>query len=193
MDSLKHLQNGIVDGVLLSVSSDTTNYEHLKNLKNRSIPLVFFDRVCETMNVPWVTVNNVESGFAATEHLIKNGCRYVAYLSFANHLSTTGGRLNGYLKALTRHNIKSDEKLVLECTNDDDENYKIIKKMLLSKNRPHGIFASIERLALTTYHVCAELKISIPNDLKIISFSSLETASLLKPSLTTITANALEV
>ncbi|MBA2761004.1 MAG: LacI family DNA-binding transcriptional regulator [Segetibacter sp.] len=193
VDSIRHLQNGIVDGVLLSISRGTTDYEHLRELKSRNIPLVFFDRVCESMNGPWVTVNNHESGYAATEHLIKNGCKSVAYLSFANHLSTTGNRLKGYLEALKKCDLHLDEELIIECTNNDEENYKKIKKLLQSKNCPHGIFASIERLALITYHVCKELKLKIPNDLKIISFSNLETASLLKPSLSTMTPNAFEI
>jgi LacI family transcriptional regulator len=193
VDSIKHLQNGIVDGILLSLSRDTTDFGHLEDLKNRDIPLVFFDRVSESMNLPWVTVNNYDSGFAATEHLIKNGCKSVAYLSFANHLSTTGNRMNGYIDALSRYSIQTNKELIVECSNNDEENYDLIKKLLKKRNSPDGIFASIERLALITYRVCQELKRNIPDDLKIISFSSLETASLLKPSLSTMTPDAFEI
>jgi LacI family transcriptional regulator len=193
VESLKHLQNGIVDGVLLSVARETTTDDHFRNLLSRNIPLVFFDRVCESMTSPWVEINNYDSALAATEHLIKNGCKRIAYLSFAKHLSTTGQRLNGYLEALKKHGIKADERLIIECNNNDDENFLKIKTLLQSKNTATGIFASIERLALTTYHVCNELKMQIPKDLKVISFSSLETASLLKPSLSTITPDAFEI
>lgn len=129
----------------------------------------------------------------ATEHLIKNGCKRVAYLSFASQLSTTGGRLKGYLNALQKYNIPYDDAMIVECTNDNYENFKKIKELLQSAKRPQGIFACIERLALITYQVCKEIKVSIPGGLKIISFSSLETASLLNPSLSTMTPDAFEI
>lgn len=62
-----------------------------------------------------------------------------------------------------------------------------------AKKRPDGIFASVEKLAIASYHVCEELKIAIPEDIKVISFSNLETASLLNPSLTTITQPAFDI
>ncbi len=69
----------------------------------------------------------------------------------------------------------------------------IIKKLLSKKKKPDGIFASVEKLAIATYHVCNDLKIKIPAGLKIISFSNLRTASLLNPSLSTITQPAFEI
>jgi LacI family transcriptional regulator len=68
-----------------------------------------------------------------------------------------------------------------------------ITKLLKSNERPDGIFASVEHLAITCYHVCNSLKLSIPKDIKIISFSNLETAPLLNPSLTTITQPAFDI
>ena len=48
----KHLQNGRVDGILISLSSQTANTDHLKDIKNKGIPMVFFDRVAENINAP---------------------------------------------------------------------------------------------------------------------------------------------
>jgi LacI family transcriptional regulator len=193
VDSIDQLQNGRVDGVILSLSQNTTNFNHLVKLENNGIPLVFFDRVGEGMNLPWVTVNNYESGFAATEHLIKKGCNRIAYLSYAQHLSTTKNRLNGYLAALKKYNISPNPAWVVECTNNYEENFRLIKQLLLDENKPNGIFSCIERLALITYHVCREIKLKVPEDLKIISFSNLQTASLLNPSLSTMTPDAFEI
>jgi len=56
-----------------------------------------------------------------------------------------------------------------------------------------GIFASVERLAFSAYSVCHDMGIAIPGKVKIISFSSLEIASLLNPALTTITQPAYDM
>ncbi|GEM_PF-4903820 len=37
---------------------------------------------------------------------------------------------------------------------------------LKRKNIPYGIFASMEKLAISTYEVCGEAKLNIPDDVK---------------------------
>lgn len=190
----RHLQSGRVDGILVSLSGETDNYDHLNDLKQKGIPIVFFDRICETINCAKVITNDYESGFNAAEHLITQGCKRVAYLSISSNLSISNKRMNGYLDALKQYKIKHDPKLVLQCSSHDNEsNHAMITQLLKRRGRPDGIFASVEKLAITSYHVCRELGLTIPDDIKIMSFSNLETAALLQPSLTTITQPAFDI
>ena len=191
--TIRHLQGGRVDGVLISLCRDTADVSHLASLHETGIPLVFFDRVPETMECPTVTTDDYESGFKATEHLIQAGCKKIACLSLSNYLSITHKRMNGYEDALEKHNIKADPKLVVQCTNDNAANLDMIKKLLTRKDRPDGIFATVEKLAISTYYVCNDIGLKIPQQLKVISFSNLRTASLLNPSLSTITQPAFEM
>ncbi len=190
---LKHLNNGRVDGILMSVSSNTSQYNHIEELIRNGIPIVFFDRICHEIETAKITTNDFASGFMATEHLLQTGSKKIAYLSISEHLSIDHKRKQGYLEALNKHDIQLEKELMIQCSDDEKTNIDKIKKLLTSKKRPDGIFASVEKLALTTYHLCKELKIRIPQDLKIISFSNLRTADLLNPSLTTITQPAYEI
>ncbi len=191
--TIQQLKGGRVDGVLLSLCRDTADVKHLASLHETGIPLVFFDRVPETMECPTVTTDDYESGYKATEHLIKAGCKKISCLSLSNYLSITHKRMKGYEDALQHHNIKLDPKWVLQCTNDNATNLAMITKMLNKKDRPDGIFATVEKLAISTYYVCQDIKLKIPQQLKVISFSNLRTASLLNPSLSTITQPAFEI
>jgi len=65
--------------------------------------------------------------------------------------------------------------------------------MMLSKNRPDGILSPVEKMAITSYYVCEELKLSIPDDVKMISYTNLSFASLLSPALTTVVPPAFEM
>ncbi len=188
---INSLVKGRVDGILLSRSSEQDDYSHLLELNDKGIPLVFFDRVCETMDNVKVTTDNYESSVTATQHLLAAGCRKIAYLQAPRNISIGQLRMNGYLDAL-KDSPGKQPPLVLECTNDHDENSMRIKKMLATE-KPDGIFASIEKLAVICYSVCEQLKLRIPEDVKIISFSNLQTASLLNPSLTTITQPAFDI
>jgi LacI family transcriptional regulator len=189
----KLLQNGRVDGMMISLSSQTTHTNHLQELKEKGIPLVFFDRVTEEIDSPKITTDDYNSGIKATEHLIANGSRKIAFISISQNLSISNKRMNGYIEALRKNNIKPDNSLILCCNGDDVKNLDMIRKLLKRKNRPDAIFASVEKLAIATYEICEELGLDIPGDVKVISFSNLQTAAFLKPSLTTITQPAYEI
>ena len=68
-----------------------------------------------------------------------------------------------------------------------------IKTILQSPNRPDGLIASVEKIVTPVYLACHELKINIPNDIKVIAFATLDTAPILNPPLTTITQPAFEI
>ena len=190
----RHLQSGRVDGLLVSLSGETNNYDHLQELKQTGVPIVFFDRICESLNSARVITNDFESGYKAAEHLVERGCRRIAYLSISHNLSIANKRMDGYIKALEKHGVPHDPKLVLQCSaNDNEGNYKAILNLLKKKNRPDGIFASVEKLAILSYQACEELKLRIPEDVKVLGFSNLETAAWLNPSLTTITQPAFDI
>jgi LacI family transcriptional regulator len=189
----KLLQNGRVDGIMISLSEQTSDNTHLEALRAKEIPLVFFDRIAEDIDAPKVTTDDYNCGFKATEHLIENGCKRIAFLSIAANLSISNKRMNGYLDALKKHNLKPDPNLIVACSGDDAKNNELVRKLLKRKNRPDGIFASVEKLAMSTYEICAQLNLKIPQDLKVICFSNLQTAALLNPSLSTITQPAYEI
>ncbi len=189
----KHLQNGRVDGIMISLTRLTTDTTHLEELKNKGIPLVFFDRAAEHMDAPKVTTNDYESAYIGTEHLIKNGCKKIAFLSISDTLSISNNRMQGYMDALKDNQLKPEKKLVIYCGNDKIANKKSIKKIVDKEDRPDAIFASVEELAISSYEICEELTLKIPRDIKIISYSNLQTASILNPALTTITQPAYEI
>lgn len=189
----RHLASGRVDGILMSVSSESNDFTHLAELKNKNIPMVFFDRVCEEVDAPKVTTDDYESGHQATEHLIEMGCKNITYLMIAQNLSIGQKRMEGYQQALKANGQDFEESMVINCSNNKDANYQLIKDLLTAKNRPDGIFASVEHLAISSYYACKDSGLAIPEDVKIVSFSNLETAPLLNPSLTTITQPAYQI
>jgi LacI family transcriptional regulator len=190
---VQHLQSGRVEGVLLSLSDGTKSAKHLDDLHSKGIPIVFFDRIYENMETTKVATDNYESGYKATQHLIEQGCRKIANLYYSKRLSIANKRMEGYLQALKDHQLPVEKKYLVECGNNNEENYQLIRELLQSSKRPDGIFSSFEKLAILSYQACEALHLSIPNDIQIISFSNLETAAFLNPSLTTITQPAYEI
>ncbi|MBC7617000.1 MAG: LacI family DNA-binding transcriptional regulator [Pedobacter sp.] len=189
---IQHLHNGRADGIIMSVTGEANDHNYLNELSKKRLPLVFFDRVYEDIITPRVTTNDYESSFTATKHLIDQGCKRIAYLAVNKALSIGKTRMQGYIDALKKFKLPFHEELIIDCTNNYSENIEHLKQSF-SILKPDGVFTSVERLAFATYYACYDLNISIPNDLKVIGFSSLEIAPLLNPALSTITQPALEL
>lgn len=188
----RHLHSGRVDGVLISLSSTTTDYSHLYELQEKKIPIIFFDRVCEDFNTIKVTTDDIASSRLATQHLIDKGCKKIAHLAISGHLSIGQKRLAGYRQALSENGLPFKDSQVVECTNDNGRDFELIRELMLRENCD-GLFAAVERYAISAYDVCQHLQLAIPKQVKIIGFSNLQTAALLNPSLTTITQPAFDI
>ncbi len=190
---LKDFESGRVDGVLLSVSRETTDCSHITGLINKEVPVIFFDRVFNEVETVKVTTNDFESAYTATSHLINSGCNNPHFLSLQSNLDIISCRMEGYKKALEAHNIKFTADNIINCTTNWEFNYSTILKRLRSTKKPDGILCSLENLSIIIYKVCQDLKIKIPADLQLISFSNLDTAAFLNPPLTTINQPAYEI
>jgi LacI family transcriptional regulator len=187
---VQHLLNGRVDGILMSVASETDDTSHIAEFAKHGIPVVFFDRVCDNFNTVKFVTDDHQSGYNATKHLAERGCKNIAYLSISRNLSIDQKRMNGYLEACKTLLLAPN---ILQCTQSDADNEQIVTTALNADKTIDGIFASVEKLAISTYEVCHRLNINIPQQLKIVSFSNLRIASLLRPSLTTINQPAFEI
>jgi LacI family transcriptional regulator len=181
---LNVLRNGRVDGIMISVSNTTSSFEHVESYLEAGIPVVSFDRVCGDIDVPRVTTDDTAISMQATEHLLKKGCSNIAFLAMSAALSISSSRQHGYLKALRKYGLEN-KALLVECTTDDAQNRDIIRKMI-QKEKPDGIFATVEKLAINTYEVCQSLEIQIPREIKVISFSNLSASAFFNPPLSTI-------
>lgn len=98
--NVEHLASRGVDGLLISLSSGSGEISYLKELHEKGLPLVFFDRITDEINTHKVTANNHLGALHATEHLIFQGYKKIAHITGSPYLSITKERLGGYKEAL---------------------------------------------------------------------------------------------
>ena len=188
----RYLENGLVDGVLSAVSSNTKGYvEHVSRL-NGLIPITFFDRCINDLPIPHITCNDYESGFSATKHLIEKGCRNILFIGIDKSISVTSERLRGYIDALQLNGIPEKKEYILFSESAEDI-LKQLHHLFANKHQVDGVFSSVERYTLQLYNVCNELDIKIPDQLKVISFSNSPFVSFMNPPLSVIVPPAFEI
>src|SRR5690606_3210339 len=95
-----------VDGLLVSITKETLDFEHLKIFQRKGIPIVFFNRVCEEMMVPKVVINDYDAAVNAVHHLIQTGKKRIVHLAGPLSLATSRKRINGYIDALKQSKIE---------------------------------------------------------------------------------------
>jgi LacI family transcriptional regulator len=182
-----------MDGLIISVSNETSKYKHLTDLTDKGIPVVMFDRVFDKVNTHKVVVNDYRGAFLATEHLIKEGFTKIAHFTISKHLSITRNRLKGFKDALKKHNVELNKDWIIHCNFDPVDIDKAIRNLFSSNERPNAVLASVERILVRFLHVFAEMNIRIPEDCALIGFSDNPLNKFLTPSLSSVTQPTLNI
>src|SRR6476620_9643754 len=113
--NVEHMAARGVDGLLVSLSSESVDISYLKELHEKGLPIVFFDRISNEIETHKVSANNHLGAFHATEHLIYQGFKKIAHITSSPYLSISRERLEGYKAALEKHNIPFQENMVQYC------------------------------------------------------------------------------
>lgn len=191
-----HLASRSVDGLLVSVSSGTKDYEHFKKLYEKGLPIVFFDRVTSEINTHKVIADNFKGAFDATEHLITSGFKKIGHITSAPYLSISIERLEGYKEALRKHHIEFDEKLVHYCHNGGmiyEEVEESLKKIFKYKPKIDALFTAGDRITTTCIQALQKLGKKMPEDLAVIGFTNTNLGELFNPPLSVVRQPAFEI
>jgi len=184
--STKVLLANQVDGVLVSITKETRNFEHFKVFQRKGIPIVFFNRVCEDMNVPKVVVDDYEGAYKAVEHLIKRKKKRIAHLAGPDSLSISVKRLSGYKDALRKYNIPIDESLIIPYDLTVEKAKIYVNHLLRMDNPPDAIFCINDTTAIEALKIIKKKKLQIPRDIAVVGFSNDYVSEFLDPPLTTV-------
>ncbi|MEL6926699.1 MAG: substrate-binding domain-containing protein, partial [Bacteroidota bacterium] len=183
LETLIRLQ---VDGVLGSVSRNTTKLGHFKRLRQEGIPLILFDRIIDELDVNSVIINDFQGGYVATEHLIKQGCKRIAHLQGDRNLKIYQERKRGYLAALEDYKLPMDSYLIQECLSDIEIGRASTKKLLSHKYPPDAIFSSSDFAALGALDYCNDNGIKVPEEMAIVGFANEPFTEYVNPSLSSV-------
>lgn len=182
----RRLHESRVDGFIMSISSETSNTAHLQRLCSRGVPFVFFDRDTADIIAPKVLLNNRQGGFLATDHLIRQGCRRIAFLGGPPGLSISSQRFEGYRAALEQHGYAIDPSLIIHAAFSREQAYLSTIELLNKGLQPDGIFAVSDRMAIGAMLAIREKGLTMPRDIALVGFNNEPLTDLLIPSISSI-------
>lgn len=175
-----------VDGLLISPSKHTFEFDHIRKFIQKGLPVVMFNRIATDLDLPSVTVNDYKGAYKATEYLIKRGCRNIAHISGPKNLLLSEQRKSGYLDCLKNHNMAVNEEWIFESDFSMESGVLAAEELLKLTKLPDAVFCICDSAAIGAMMTLKKKGIRIPADISIMGFTNDSFAAVVDPSLTTI-------
>lgn len=169
-DIIKQCISWSVEGVLISLSKETTHLTHLKSLLQAKIKCVLLDKIINSKDFPSVTIDNNYTCYDAISFLIKKGHHNILGIFGSTNFTISSERIKGYVKAMKDNHLPSLKENIISVEKATD--LDIILPPILNHNKNiTAIFTMSDELLAKSLYQINRLGLSIPNDISIVSIS----------------------
>ena len=175
-----------VDGLLVSLSYDTTDLKHLDKFIKNKTPMIFFDRAMDSDIIPSIVIDNFKNGYDLTQHLIAQGYRRIMHITGNQKRNVYKDRFEGYKKAITEGGLIFTDDLLIVNDLTEQSGIEAAEMILKMETLPDAIFVANDMCAASCMQVLKQNGIKIPHDMAIAGFNNDPISRLTEPNLTTV-------
>lgn len=178
------ISNGLVDGLLISVSEETQSmgdYRHLNELLEYEIPVVLFDRIGVDLKIDMVGVNDKGSIYDAVQFLYSKNIKKIGLVCTLGDVGLGQERVEGYTRAMQEFGLAIDPDYIIVSKDNDLVKQRMEK--LLSEKEVEGVIGLDFLSTLLASRTIQENGLKIPKDIKMIGYVNEDIASFLFPSI----------
>ena len=180
------------DGVLLVLSSETTDLQHLDVLRDCSIPVVLLDKTIETIKHTTITIDDQEAGREAAAYLLEHGHQRCLGVFSDQRQRISALRMKGFRRAHSDQGTPLAETQILRVTIIDE-----LEEQLENAFRAHpditAIFTMTDELLVHTHHLLSRRGTRIPEDVSLLAISDGQAPSFLHPNVTHLRHSGVEL
>lgn len=162
-----------VDGIIVSPSKSTSNFDHFFQLKNYNIPVVFFDRAPADEDAWSVSCSLKGSTMKMIDLLVKEKHKRIGLIKGPDSIALSKERLDGYLEGMAKNKLKEDNTLIVQTDLTTEGTEKAVAKMLALKNPPTAIIAFNDYVALDAIRYARKQGLKINKDIFFVSYANL--------------------
>lgn len=171
-----------VDGYIMALPEGLE--DEVKKLIQTDAPVVLFDRYVQDVKTDYVIIDNKNSTFEATEHLIDNGYKNIGFVTIDTVQQQMVDRLAGYETAIEKHKLPAVVKKI-NYVSSDDSIKEMIRFFKAEKQLDAVIFAA-NYICLDGLRTFRKSGIRIHKDLAVVSFDDFEILEFCDPPVTAI-------
>ncbi|MBD3729602.1 MAG: LacI family DNA-binding transcriptional regulator [Sphingomonadales bacterium] len=176
------------DGLILLGYGDYTLYEaRLEQLVAQGTHFVRWGSVGEDNVGATVGSDNFGAGRIAGEHLLDLGRRRIAFIGQADeHYPEFAERYRGLCAALADAGIAPDPALQRDALTSEDDGHAAARSLIAAGAGFDAIFAASDLIAIGAMRALAEAGLKVPQDVAVVGFDDIPSASMTSPPLTTL-------
>ncbi|MBD2846610.1 LacI family DNA-binding transcriptional regulator [Paenibacillus sp. IB182496] len=182
--AVKFLTEKRVDGAI--VLAYNIPAATLRRAAREAYPIILLDREIESPHTVSIEVDNEAGCHMATEHLIEQGHRRLAYVGGNPMEPLNEQRVSGFKRALRQHGLEREGQLHQFGMFNRDNGYAMTKMLIAEGNLPTGILYYNDEMAIGGIQAFREYGIRVPGDVSVIGFDDIELAQYVRPALTTV-------
>lgn len=167
------MKNHRVDGLIVSISKNTINFDHFEALRKYAIPVVFFDRIPNMPDIHYVACNIQSGSLQAVSYLLNKGHRIIGMINGPDKMMASMQRLEGYLKAIKKHRLKYDPILIVSSDLTKEGTYDAMRQLTTMRRKPTAIVAFNDYVALDAVQYARGQQMKINEDITFVSYANL--------------------
>lgn len=160
-------------------------HDQLNAMASQGVPFVVWGAQLPDQLYASVGSDNVEGGRLATEHLLQQGARRIAFLGDPD-LPEFGQRHQGYLQAHEAAGLMADPSLTLPVPMLPDAPARAMEDLHRRGPPIDAMFAASDLMAMTAVGALRRLGRHVPEDLLVVSYDDIALAAHAHPPLTTV-------
>lgn len=182
-----------VDCIILSVSSFTESPEHLEEIRHNGIKVITFDRFVEEFPSSRVINDNEQMTFRATQHLISEGYRNIAFIGWTPKRPIYRLRREGFIRAMREAGLPLNNDFIIEDVHAKESTIDVARRLLSQTDRPDAFITVSDLQAMYVLKVAQELGIKVPEELGIIGFGNDSVTTITSPTLSSVDQKSKEL
>ncbi len=159
-----------VEGVLISLTKETTDLDHLAPLKASEIECILLDKTLDNDQFPTVTIDNVAASYKMVSHLIQKGHKNILGVFGTPNYQISKDRVKGYKKAIKEHQLPLILENIILVNKKEDLDF-ILPPILNYNHQLTAIFTMSDELLAKSFSLTRSLGKEVPKDIAIAAIS----------------------
>ncbi len=181
-----------VEGILASVSRETTDFTHFSDVIRSGLPIVFYDRVVKDLETDLVLLDDTSAAYNAVLHLINKGKKRIAICTGNTNLLISRNRLEGFKMAHQNQKLPFHDEYIISCEWPEEAKSKTLALLELP-NPPDAIFAISDLTLSGVMQAIYSKNLTVPNDISVVAFCEEPFRFMYNPSITAIQPRGTEI